>query len=695
MAWVRACGIGVSVCLLGGTAWAKPPVLPLSRVRLYETGVGYFERTGAVGAGAVTLPVPASHLDDALKTLVVFSADGPARVGGIEFGSSVSRSMGRALSGLGDGTEPLALTALLQSLKGAGVELRAAGEILNGRLVEVLDAETSDLSECLRAVGTDADASCEERKQPVVVLLTRQGELRRLKLSELRSARPTDPAFASRLGAALDALSDGSARLMKEVRVAAQAGKTLSLGYVSETPVWRATYRLVLSAKAGERAALQGWALVHNDTDEPWQRVGVELVNGRPDSFLFPLAAPRYAPRELVTPENELSTVPQLMRQTPDSMWLNDGAGGFGLSGVGLGGGGRGQGIGLGSLGTVGHGAGSGEATQSSLLSVGNLASAIAGTAVEAGALFNYRLGQPLDLRAHGSALVPFLTRAVSARRIVVVREAAAAARSGIYLVNDGNQTLPDGTLAIFGDGGFAGESALPRLKPHETTTLEFGFDLDVEVSQSSEHRDEPQQLRFSNTGLVEHYVRHHEVEYEIENRSGSPREVFVGLSYVNNAKIEGADSLVYSRAQSQYFASFEIASQASLQRTLKVDEGRRRVHPLPELTQTRLKRLAEAPSLPAGQRTLLLQAASRLAAADQVNLVLAARTQELAHTELHVTRFREHARALGVNGETMIRRLLAAEDRATHLRHETGTLAARSRAFRAAALSTLKQLGT
>jgi hypothetical protein len=190
MAWVRACGIGVSVCLLGGTAWAKPPVLPLSRVRLYETGVGYFERTGAVGAGAVTLPVPASHLDDALKTLVVFSADGPARVGGIEFSSSVSRSMGRALSGLGDGTEPLALTALLQSLKGAGVELRAAGEILNGRLVEVLDAETSDLSECLRAVGTDADASCEERKQPVVVLLTRQGELRRLKLSELEVHGP-------------------------------------------------------------------------------------------------------------------------------------------------------------------------------------------------------------------------------------------------------------------------------------------------------------------------------------------------------------------------------------------------------------------------------------------------------------------------------------------------------------------------
>jgi hypothetical protein len=693
MAWVRACGIGVSVCLLASAAGAKPPVLPLSRVRLYETGVGYFERTGAVGAGVVTLPVPASHLDDALKTLVVFSADGPSRVGSIEFGSSVSRSMGRALAGLGDGAEPLALTALLQSLKGAGVELRAGRELLNGRLVEVLDAETSDLSECLPAV--ENDASCSESKQPVLVVLTRNGELRRLKLSELRSARPTDPAFASRLGAALDALSDGSARLMKEVRVAAEAGKSLSLGYISETPVWRATYRLVLAEKAEERAALQGWALVHNDTDEPWRRVSVELVNGRPDSFLFPLAAPRYAPRELITPENELSTVPQLMRQTPDSMWLNDDVGGFGLSGVGLGGGGSGHGIGLGSIGTVGHGAGSGEATQSSLLTVGNLASAIPATAVEAGALFNYRLGQPLDLRAHGSALVPFLSRGVGARRVVVVRDAAAEARSGIYLVNDGDQTLPDGTLAIFGDGGFAGESALPRLKPHETATLEFGFDLDVEVSQTSNYEDEPQQLRFSPTGLVEHYVRQHQVEYQIENRSGSPREVFIGLSYVNNAKVEGPDSLVYSQAQSQYFATFKIANQASLQRTLEVDEGRRRVHPLPALTKTLLGQLAEAASLPAGQRKLLLHAASRLASADQVNVELAARNRELARTEVQATRFREHARALGANGETMIQRLLAAEDRATRLRNETSKLAARSSAFRGEALATLKKLGT
>ncbi len=75
----------VGVCLVASPsqAQAQPagPTLPLKRVRLYETGVGYFERTGKIQAqGSVALPVPAGHLDDALKTMVVLSEGGKASV---------------------------------------------------------------------------------------------------------------------------------------------------------------------------------------------------------------------------------------------------------------------------------------------------------------------------------------------------------------------------------------------------------------------------------------------------------------------------------------------------------------------------------------------------------------------------------------------------------------------------------------
>lgn len=75
--------------------------LPLTRVRLYETGVGYFERSGAMPAGETSLPVPAEHLDDALKTLVVLSGD--VKVTGLAFSSSVSRDMANKPAGLARG----------------------------------------------------------------------------------------------------------------------------------------------------------------------------------------------------------------------------------------------------------------------------------------------------------------------------------------------------------------------------------------------------------------------------------------------------------------------------------------------------------------------------------------------------------------------------------------------------------------
>ena len=63
-----------TLTLTAGPAAAQeraPTALPLRAARLYEVGLGYFERTGKLGKGTdLALPVPASHLDDALKTML-------------------------------------------------------------------------------------------------------------------------------------------------------------------------------------------------------------------------------------------------------------------------------------------------------------------------------------------------------------------------------------------------------------------------------------------------------------------------------------------------------------------------------------------------------------------------------------------------------------------------------------------------
>lgn len=699
MAKLRSTLISSAFVLTLGPAALADGSLPLKRVRLYETGVGYFERTGGVNGKPTALPVPAGHLDDALKTLVVLTDDPKnGSVAGVEFGSSVSRSMARSLAGLSTDDAPLNLHALLKSLKGAAVELKAGTQTLNGKLVELSDAASSDLEECVSVPAKSGE--CTLKKQPVVVLFTKGGELRRIKVADIASVRPTDPAYASRLGSALDALSDRSARVMKDLRVMAKGGKSVSLGYVAETPVWRVTYRLVLGEKVDQKSQIQAWVLLHNDTEEEWKGVMVDLVNGRPDSFLFPLAAPRYARRELVTPEQEMSTVPQLMDQTADSMWIGDsyGAGGLGLSGIGEGGGGRGEGVGLGSIGTIGHGAGTGSIgapSASSVLSVGNLASVAPAEGVEAGAMFRYSLKQPVDLRAHGSALVPFLGDGILARRIAFFSAPGQSARSAVHVTHQGTQTLPPGTIAVFADGGFAGESALARMKPRETQVIEFGVDLDVELSEkASSSSDQTKLLAFERGQLVEHFVRRHRVELALENRSGSGRDVFLKLGYMNNAKVEGADELAWDSNADKASAVFAIGPRQKLEKKLTVDEGLTRRHDPTKLGSARLRELARV--LPESQKSVVLRSAELALEAEVRRGALGKRRAEYREMSSEILRLREHARALskGKGSEAVAKRLLAAEDSAKALRKRIAELDAEAAERSRKAVAVLSTLG-
>ena len=85
------------------------------------------------------------------------------------------------------------------------------------------------------------------------------------------------------------------------------------IGYVQETPVWKTSYRLVLS---DEKAPfLQGWAIVENATEDNWSGVDLTLVSGRPISFVMDLYEPLYVPRPTVEMELYSSLRPQVYGQ--------------------------------------------------------------------------------------------------------------------------------------------------------------------------------------------------------------------------------------------------------------------------------------------------------------------------------------------------------------------------------------------
>jgi hypothetical protein len=684
----------LSACGAAGAPPARPAtILPLKTLRLYETGVGYFERAGVVaGARDTTLPVPAGHIDDALMTLVVLANGGKASVQGLEVPSSVSKGMARALAGLPlDADAPISYRDLLLSLKGARVTVDAVSGRHTGRLVDVLagaepaegEGEAKPAKPAKVAKGERGNG---EARPPelMLLLLTERAEIRRFRTSEVRAVQPTDPAHAARLRSALDALATRGVQTRRFLKVLAESQTPVTLGYVAETPIWRTTYRLVLDEKgAPERGGLlQGWALLHNDTDEDWKGVKVELVNGRPDSFLFPVAAPRYARRELVPPANPLSTVPQLLDTTVDGLWGDNvdaetakgalfghavgesyGAAGLGLVGRGMGGGGSGYGV-----------AGSSE---SGLLAVGNLASVAKANGVEAGALFTYRLAQPLSLRAHGSALVPFVAEPIEAKAITWVPKPGEAARAAVRLKTSTNQTLPAGPLAIFADGGFAGESAVDRLKPGERRFLQFGADLDLELgTKRSRVEEEPRRATFDHDTLSLHYLKRADLTYEIENRGGRARSVFLALQLVRNSKVVGADAMDYDENAAQPVAIFEVGPRRKVERAVRTEEGLVRRMALTQLTTAWLRDQAARATLPAKTAQILLEAAARQFELERAREEIQKQKATMAELQGDIGRLREHLRAAGgdkgAGARRLVDRILAAEDRLTTLRAQS-----------------------
>lgn len=655
-----------------------PSILPLRTLRLYETGVGYFERSGSVAdATATSLPVPAGHLDDALKSLVILNSAAGGQVSGLSFASSVSKGVARARAGLPvDVDQPITYRDLLVSLKGERVEVTTAqGDIL-ARIIEVTE-EPEDLP---NVTAEDAKGDAKERaprRVPVIALLTDKGEIERLKGREIGRVRPLDPAFAGRLSRALDTLSTRSAQLNRPLSLLGDARGMITFGYIAETPIWRTTYRLLVTPE-GKGGMLQGWALVHNDTDELWRSISLSLVNGQPDSFIFPLAAPRYMRRAMVHPDEGLSTIPQLQDQTADTMWGDnpDGTIGHG-SGTGTG---QGFGSGYGRLGgshrakppSVRMGATmvSGEVVgRSALLSVGNLADLSTATGTEHAALFTYTVDKPFSLEGHSSALVPFMSTPVEIETLAWFSTVDAHARAAVRFTNSTGQTLPAGTLAVFASGGFIGETTLDRLKPGERRFVQIGNELDAEVLQKkSTCSEEYKRLTFDNGRLEEHFLRKSQLVYELENRGGSPRALYVGLRMDRNASIKGTDGVDFDEESGRPVVVFKQPAKQKSARSFEVTEGLSRARGLDVLTEKHLREIAQHASLPAGELAVANDAAAKMKEAEAVGKALDAVKKESSSIEADVERLREHLKALGGDkggaAAPLVKRLLDAEDK-------------------------------
>lgn len=137
-----------------------------------------------------------------------------------------------------------------------------------------------------------------------------------MKTTELATGfavRLLDSGLTGTVGRYLDLVSASREPDQRKMTIATSGSgeRRLFVSYISEAPVWKATYRIVLPSKTGQRPLLQGWAIVDNTGAQDWNNVDLSLVAGAPQSFVQRLSQPYYLRRPVVPIKESLSAAPQ------------------------------------------------------------------------------------------------------------------------------------------------------------------------------------------------------------------------------------------------------------------------------------------------------------------------------------------------------------------------------------------------
>ena len=281
--------------------------LPLSKIVLYSSGVGYFQHDGSLNNRAqLDLRFNVSQINDMLKSLVVQDFGG-GKVSTITYGSHdpVTKTLGNF--GVNLNGNPT-LGQILTQVRGESVEVAAPNPIAGTLLGVEKKAES---------VGEGSQRRVIE--QEYITLLTEDG-LRSLSLANVQRIKLTNPALNAELHQALAALAANHDAQKKTVSITfdGTGNRRARVAYLTETPVWKTSYRLVLDED--KSPYLQGWAIVENQTPQDWRNVTLSLVSGRPISFTMDLYQPLYNPRPVVQPELYANLRPQTYGDAMDEL---------------------------------------------------------------------------------------------------------------------------------------------------------------------------------------------------------------------------------------------------------------------------------------------------------------------------------------------------------------------------------------
>ena len=444
-------------CALALSAMAAE--LPVRQVVLYKHGVGYFERAGELAPGeSARLDFKAAEMDDVLKSLTI-EEKGGGRISGLRYDSSepLAHKLADFPFQLG-AAQPL--SAVLDQLKGAQIELKFANETVTGAVVA--------------ARLTPGDDKRPEREQ--ITLLMDAGDLRNFDLGAAAAIRFTDTRLQTQFKDYLAALTEARSREKRTVYIDSTGSQRREVvaSYMVPTAVWKSSYRLIFGE--GAQPTLEGWAIVDNTSGEDWNKVDLSLVSGRPISFISRLYEPRYVTRQAAELPEDYASAPVVYEGAMDAeakaVSLNAPAPQAAPQAM--------------AADMLVPSAGLSRLEQFVRIQKAPPVSVIAAPAVgrELGELFEYHIPTPVTVRRNESAMLPFLQQKVDTRKLLIYSDPAAAhPMDAAEIANSTGKTLDGGPITVYESGAYAGEALMETVKTGDKRLISYGVDLGTRIT--------------------------------------------------------------------------------------------------------------------------------------------------------------------------------------------------------------------
>jgi hypothetical protein len=551
--------------------------LPVRRVVLYKNGVGYFEHTGRVrGAQEFKIDFTSAQLNDVLKSLTVLDLNG-GKISGVGYNSvaPIAEQLKSLRLPLDESTT---LEGFLNALRGAPMEVRTGAAVFNGRLLSVEEKTTHKGEQ-------------ETGKMLELSLIGEGGIVRTFPLTSAVSVRVADHDLSEEITKYLSLINSARDQDLRQMSIATSGTgeRNVFVSYISEVPVWKSTYRIILPEKPGASPLLQGWAIVDNTVGEDWKDVELSLVAGAPQSFIEDLSRPYYTRRPVVALPQTAMLTPQTHEGTMEEVDLSAGspmpgptpapppaphkASAQGFVGGGIGSGSAG---GFGTSDRLSHinGPIAGPVTRADRFSLGVATEGEPGAnAQELGDLFEYNLKEKVTILKNHSALVPIINSPIKAEKVTLWSRGSARPLRALWISNSSGLTLDGGTFNIIEDGAFAGEGLIDPLKPEERRLLSYAVDQGVRVEHKDNLESRPvTHIKIAKGVMVQTSEQRDHQQYVIRNTDTQVREVVIEHPVRTGWKL--GDGLKPAETSASFYR-FRMKVDAGKNAELKVDETR------------------------------------------------------------------------------------------------------------------------